>query len=255
MLQPVVERKGCQKVLGDMRDCLVETHCWGKCDEEVQRFQECINTKYFEEIVVEPEVEEIVAEHEVKSGEDGLESEVVDTIDEEVKSGVVSTSDESGNELNDDVKTTEEEPLVNEEVEAIEEESVVNEEVKTNEEQPVVNEEVKSSEEEPVVNEEVKTSEEESLVTEENTEDDSLDSNVDVNSLQDEKQEQPVITDNAELVDDNVVEVPNDSDIIKADETDTVDKDAFRIKIVSSSEKKLEEDENLLFRVTIKPNV
>ena len=49
VLQPVVERKGCEKILGEMRDCLVETHCWGKCEEEVQRFQECINTKFFEE--------------------------------------------------------------------------------------------------------------------------------------------------------------------------------------------------------------
>merc|ERR1719315_251109 len=32
-----------------MRDCLVETNCWGKCDEEVERFQQCINTRYFEE--------------------------------------------------------------------------------------------------------------------------------------------------------------------------------------------------------------
>ena len=235
MLQPVVERKGCEKVLGDMRDCLVETHCWGKCDEEVQRFQECINTKYFEEIVVEPDVE---------SGEESLELEGVVTIDEVKSEGVVSTSDESGNAFIDgDVKTNEE--------------PMVTEELKTNEEEPVVNEELKTTEEEPVVTEEVKTNEEEPVVTEENTEDDLLDSNVDVNNLQDEKQEeQPVNTDdNAELVDDKEVEVPNDSDISKDDETNTVDKDAFRIRIVSKSEKKVEEDKNLLFRVTVKPNV
>jgi len=251
MLQPVVERKGCEKVLGDMRDCLVETHCWGKCDEEVQRFQECINTKYFEEIIVEPEVEEIIEEPEVKSGEYSLESEGVDTIDE----GVVSTSDESGNELIDgDVKTTEEEPVVNEEVKINVEETVVNEEVKTSEES-VVTEEVKTTEEEPVVNEEEKTNEEEPVVTEENTEDDLLDSKVEVISPQDEKQEQQVNTDdNVELVDDIEVQVPSDSDITNDDETKTVDKDAFRVKIVSS-EKVVEEDENLLFRVTIKPNV
>ena len=209
MLQPVVERKGCEKVLGDMRDCLVETHCWGKCDEEVQRFQECINTKYFEEIVVEPDVE---------SGEESLELEGVVTIDEVKSEGVVSTSDESGN-------------------------AFIDGDVKTNEE-PMVTEELKTNEEEPVVNEE-------------NTEDDLLDSNVDVNNLQDEKQEEQTVNtdDNAELVDDKEVEVPNDSDISKDDETNTVDKDAFRIRIVSKSEKKVEEDENLLFRVTVKPNV
>jgi len=49
MLQPVVEKKGCEKVLGDMRDCLVENNSWGKCDDEMQRFQQCINTKYFQE--------------------------------------------------------------------------------------------------------------------------------------------------------------------------------------------------------------
>lgn len=223
MLQPVVERKGCEKVLGDMRDCLVETHCWGKCDEEVQRFQECINTKYFEEIVVEPDVE---------SGEESLEPEGVVIIDEVKSEGVVSTSDESGNELIDG-------------------------DVKTNEEELMVTEELKTTEEEPVVTEEVRTNEEEPVVTEENTEDDLLDSNVDVNSRQDEKEEEQSVStdDNAELVDDKEVEVPNDSDITKDDETNTVDKDAFRIRIVSKSEKKIEEDENLLFRVTVKPNV
>lgn len=223
MLQPVVERKGCEKVLGDMRDCLVETHCWGKCDEEVQRFQECINTKYFEEIVVEPDVE---------SGEESLEPEGVVIIDEVKSEGVVSTSDESGNELIDG-------------------------DVKTNEEELMVTEELKTTEEEPVVTEEVKTNEEKPVVTEENTEDDLLDSNVDVNSRQDEKEEEQSVStdDNAELVDDKEVEVPNDSDITKDDETNTVDKDAFRIRIVSKSEKKIEEDENLLFRVTVKPNV
>jgi len=49
MLQPMVEKKGCEKVLGDMRDCLVEKNSWEKCDEEMQRFQQCINTKYFQE--------------------------------------------------------------------------------------------------------------------------------------------------------------------------------------------------------------
>jgi len=67
MLQPVVEKKGCEKVLGEMRDCLVETNCWGKCDEEVERFQQCINTRYFQEDVQESSDEN--AETEVDKNE------------------------------------------------------------------------------------------------------------------------------------------------------------------------------------------
>eukprot|EP00092_Neocalanus_flemingeri_P018407 GFUD01019921.1.p1 GENE.GFUD01019921.1~~GFUD01019921.1.p1 ORF type:complete len:253 (-),score=91.65 GFUD01019921.1:236-994(-) len=48
-LQPVVEAKGCERILANMRDCLVETHCWEKCNVEVEKFQECINTRYFED--------------------------------------------------------------------------------------------------------------------------------------------------------------------------------------------------------------
>merc|ERR1719500_1939681 len=50
-----------------MRDCLVETNCWGKCDEEVERFQQCINTRYFQEDVQESSVEN--AEPEVDENE------------------------------------------------------------------------------------------------------------------------------------------------------------------------------------------
>merc|ERR1719186_1131444 len=32
-----------------MRDCLVETHSWEKCEGQVIKFQECINTRYFED--------------------------------------------------------------------------------------------------------------------------------------------------------------------------------------------------------------
>merc|ERR1719452_209281 len=32
-----------------MRDCLVNSHTWDKCNEEFQKFHECINTKYFED--------------------------------------------------------------------------------------------------------------------------------------------------------------------------------------------------------------
>jgi len=201
MLQPVVERKGCEKVMGEMRDCLVETHCWGKCDEEVQRFQECINTKYFEEIVAEPEV---------KADEDILEPEEVVTVDEVKSEGDVVTSDENG-------------------------EQVIDENVKIKEEEPEPIEEIK--------------------------EDDMFGSNVEADSFQDEKpeeqpekpQEQSEDTDaNAKVADDKDVEASDDS---KADEVDNVDKDSFRIKIVSKSEKEVEEDENLLFKVSVKPNV
>jgi len=57
-LQPVVERKGCEKILAGMRDCLVETHSWEKCEGQVIKFQECINTRYFEDKdeKIEPEI-------------------------------------------------------------------------------------------------------------------------------------------------------------------------------------------------------
>jgi len=71
-LQPVVERKGCQKALSSMRDCLVENHGWDKCNLEVEKFQECINTKYFEdkneslaEIEEEPVKDDIIVEENV----------------------------------------------------------------------------------------------------------------------------------------------------------------------------------------------
>jgi len=48
-LQPMVEKKGCEKMLASMRDCLVNSHTWDKCNEEFQKFHECINTKYFED--------------------------------------------------------------------------------------------------------------------------------------------------------------------------------------------------------------
>merc|ERR1719318_1592425 len=136
-----------------MRDCLVETHCWGKCDEEVQRFQECINTKYFEETVVEREVE---------ASDETLEPGEVISIEEEVKA----EGDESGDQSNDY-------------------------NAKINQEPPVSNEEMK--------------------------EDD---------TVQDEKPEEK-----------------------------SVETDAIRIKIVSKTEKEVQEDEDLLFKVSVKPNV
>merc|ERR1719184_10371 len=48
-----------------MRDCLVEKNCWGKCDEEVERFQQCINTRYFQEDVQEPSGDDENVETEV----------------------------------------------------------------------------------------------------------------------------------------------------------------------------------------------
>merc|ERR1719318_9697 len=168
-----------------MRDCLVETHCWGKCDEEVQRFQECINTKYFEEIVVEREVE---------SSDDSLEPGEVITIEEEVKAEEGDGNGDQSNDYN----------------------------AKINEEPPASNEEMK--------------------------EDD---------GVHDEKpEEQPVETDvSVEIVNNKDVETTTDPDKTNADESDTVDKDAFRIKIVSKTKKEVQEDEDLLFKVSVKPNV
>merc|ERR1719470_97956 len=103
-----------------MRDCLVETHCWGKCDEEVQRFQECINTKYFEEIMVEREVE---------ASDDSLEPGEVITIDEEVKA---EDGDGNGDQSNDYNAKIDEEPVSKEEMkedDAVQDEQPVESEV------------------------------------------------------------------------------------------------------------------------------
>jgi len=84
MLQPMVEKKGCEKVLGDMRDCLVEKNCWGKCEDEMQRFQQCINTKYFQEdekhsveILDEEDKNDLTSEAKVEE----VDNEILDEVD------------------------------------------------------------------------------------------------------------------------------------------------------------------------------
>merc|ERR1719315_437419 len=60
-----------------MRDCLVETNCWGKCDEEVERFQQCINTRYFQEDE-QPPVQESSGENDELEVENNERSEFED---------------------------------------------------------------------------------------------------------------------------------------------------------------------------------
>lgn len=90
MLQPMVEKKGCEKVLGDMRDCLVEKNSWEKCDEEMQRFQQCINTKYFQE--------------EFQLSEDMIDKEdESDLSNGEIKVEVTNENEDLGVKNNDDI--------------------------------------------------------------------------------------------------------------------------------------------------------
>jgi len=111
MLQPMVEKKGCEKVLGDMRDCLVEKNCWDKCDDEMQRFQQCINTKYFEED--EKHSVEILDEEDKSDLTNDLKEEEVDheILDEEDKTDL-SKEEEANRE---DIITSEKEVVFHEE--------------------------------------------------------------------------------------------------------------------------------------------
>jgi len=73
VLQPVIEKKGCEKVLSSMKECLVETHSWESCGDQVKKFQDCINVRYFEEVVE--------AKDEILNQEDVAEDEVSKDID------------------------------------------------------------------------------------------------------------------------------------------------------------------------------
>merc|ERR1719474_923286 len=72
-----------------MKECLVETHSWESCGDQVKKFQDCINVRYFEEVVeVKDELynQEGVAEEEVSKDIDITEKsepnscEVVDEV-------------------------------------------------------------------------------------------------------------------------------------------------------------------------------
>merc|ERR1719369_168917 len=72
-----------------MKECLVETHSWESCGDQVKKFQDCINVRYFEEVVeVKDELynQEGVAEEEVSKDIDNTEKsepnsrEVVDDL-------------------------------------------------------------------------------------------------------------------------------------------------------------------------------
>jgi len=107
MLQPMVEKKGCEKVLGDMRDCLVEKNCWGKCEDEMQRFQQCINTKYFQEdekhsveILDEEDKNDLTSEAKVEE----VDHEILDEVDKKDLSKEEKASGEQDDEENVNVE-------------------------------------------------------------------------------------------------------------------------------------------------------
>eukprot|EP00092_Neocalanus_flemingeri_P010090 GFUD01010873.1.p1 GENE.GFUD01010873.1~~GFUD01010873.1.p1 ORF type:complete len:300 (-),score=122.48 GFUD01010873.1:197-1096(-) len=177
-LQPVVEAKGCERILANMRDCLVETHCWEKCNVEVEKFQECINTRYFED-----------------------NDKKIELAEEAVK--------------NEELRLKEEEAVKNEELRLQEEEAVKNEELRLKEEQAAKNEELRLKEEEAVKNEELRLKDALSV---------------------DENEVESVLVE--ELVQDG-------------NEDDIVDKESFRVKIVSKTDENAEVDQNLLFNISV----
>ena len=97
VLQPVIEKKGCEKVLSSMKECLVETHSWESCGDQVKKFQDCINVRYFEEVVE--------AKDEIVNQEDLAEDEVSKDIDIAGKSE--SNSFEVVDEVSTDIDITE----------------------------------------------------------------------------------------------------------------------------------------------------
>merc|ERR1719234_1451298 len=121
----MVEKKGCEKVLGDMRDCLVEKKCWGKCDDEMQRFQQCINTKYFEED--EKHSVEILDEEDKSDLTNDLKEEEVDheILDEEDKTDL--SKEEEVNQK-EDINPSENQVVIHEENAIAEANDVQNEE-------------------------------------------------------------------------------------------------------------------------------
>merc|ERR1719483_1036530 len=52
-----------------MRDCLVDSHTWDKCNGEFQKFHECINTKYFEDKDTMEIEEEVIEQKDVVNRE------------------------------------------------------------------------------------------------------------------------------------------------------------------------------------------
>jgi len=133
-LQPVVERKGCQKVLSSMRDCLVENHCWDKCHSEVEKFQECINTKYFEdkdgslaETEEEPVKDDTIGEENVlQSDEEQMNETAERDVEEPPKDeNIEENNTETENTEENNIEDTEvqgEDKLINNEQEVIQEE-------------------------------------------------------------------------------------------------------------------------------------
>merc|ERR1719391_42257 len=58
-----------------MKECLVETHSWESCGDQVKKFQDCINVRYFEEVVEAKDVivnQEDLAEDEVSKDIDTI---------------------------------------------------------------------------------------------------------------------------------------------------------------------------------------
>lgn len=170
-LQPVVEKKGCERILANMRDCLVETHCWEKCNVEVEKFQDCINTRYFED-----------NEEKIQPAEDDVKNEEL-RLEEAEKN---ETQEEDANQCNEAIISTGTDELV--------------------ESEEGMNEEKALIESEP----------------------DEL--SVDKNKVE------------------SVLVEESDQD---GKEDDIVDKESFRVKIVSKTDENAEVDQNLLFNISV----
>merc|ERR1719300_725525 len=80
-----------------MKECLVETHSWESCGDQVKKFQDCINVRYFEEVVE--------AKDEIVNQEDLAEDEVSKDINIAGKSE--SNSFEVVDEVSTDIDITE----------------------------------------------------------------------------------------------------------------------------------------------------
>merc|ERR1712098_703249 len=154
-----------------------EKNCWEKCDEEMQRFQQCINTKYFQE-------------------EFHLSEDMIDKEDErdlshgEIKVEVTNENEDLGVKNNNDIL---EEKSSSDDLDQTEQLTDSNKETADETSDDNHEQHTEGSEEA----EDLKTNEEENI------------------------------------------------------ESENIDKDSFRVKIVPKSED-LESDENLLFKVTLK---
>jgi len=233
VLQPVVERKGCEKILGEMRDCLVETHCWGKCEEEVQRFQECINTRYFEEakepVEIDAEIATIQEEKlEINAYEEIKSSDTADSND----SSLINEDEELGTKHEDD-------PLAEESKAG---DSAIETTNLDEENEPSKHEDGPPTEESNV---------EDSATERTNLDQENEPEEVEIIEELNENTQKPDVETEGEVSEEANVQTDSNTKEVAKEES-IVDKDSFRVKIVSKSVEEVANDENLLFNVSVK---